>query len=97
MAVGAPECPTACLSTFVAIGQQDAGHEALLAVGAEGVPDEDLICCQLLLQQQWIPPVKLRPRSWAGLEEVGLYSALSTRPPRPPLPENPQPHPSTLN
>lgn len=95
MAVGAPECPPACLSTFVAIGQQDAGHEALLAVGAEGVPDEDLVCCQQLLQQQWVPPVKLRPRSWAGLEGVGLCSALSTRPPRPPLPQNPQPHPST--
>ena len=28
---------------------------------------------------------------------MGLYSALYTRPPRPPLRQNPQPHPSTLN
>lgn len=90
------ECPPACQSTFVAIGQQDAGHEALLAVGAEGIPDEDLICCCRSSSNSGsssqTQAVKL-----GGVEGVGLYSALSTRPPRPPLPQNPQPHPLTLN
>lgn len=71
-------CPLARLGTFVAIGQQDAGHEALLAVSAKSVPDEDLISCQLLLQHQRIPPVKLGTQGWD--KEQGLNSARPTPP-----------------
>lgn len=36
--------------TLVSVGHQDAGHELLLAVGAEGVPNHHLILSQLPLQ-----------------------------------------------
>ena len=50
------------VSTFIPIGQQDAGHELLLAVVPEGVADHDLLLCQLPLQLQRISPVK----HWLG-------------------------------
>lgn len=70
-------CPPALLGTFVTIGQQDAGHEALLAVGAESVPDKDFIRCQLLLQQKGVSPVKLWTQGWE--REQGLNSAQPTQ------------------
>lgn len=45
--------------TFVPVGQEDPGHEFLLAVGPKSVPDHDLIFCELALQIQSITPVKL--------------------------------------
>lgn len=49
----------AAMGTFVSVGHQDAWHEFLLTVGAEGVSDHDLFLCQQTLQVQGIPPVKL--------------------------------------
>ena len=46
------------LLTFVPIGHEDSGHEFLLAVVAEGVPNHDLLLCQLTLQIQGVPPVE---------------------------------------
>lgn len=46
------------LLTFVSVGHEDAGHEFFLAVVAEGVPDHDLLLCQLTLQIQGVPPVE---------------------------------------
>ena len=51
-----------CVSTFVPIGQQDAGHELLLAVVPEGVADHDLLLRQLPIQLQCVAPVK----HWLG-------------------------------
>lgn len=45
--------------TFISVCQKDAGHEFLLAVRPKGVPDHDLILCQLALQVQGIKPAKL--------------------------------------
>lgn len=44
--------------TFVSVGHEDAGHEFLLAVVTEGVPDHDLLLCQLTLKVQGVPPVE---------------------------------------
>lgn len=44
--------------TFMSVGHEDAGHELLLAVVTEGVPDHDLLLCQLTLEVQSIPPVE---------------------------------------
>lgn len=46
------------LLTLISVGHEDAGHEFLLAVVAEGVPDHDLLLCQLTLQFQGVPPVE---------------------------------------
>ena len=45
--------------TFIPVCHHDARHELLLAVGAEGVPDHDLLLRQLTLQVQAVTPVKL--------------------------------------
>lgn len=44
--------------TFMSVGHEDAGHEFLLAVVTEGVPDHDLLLCQLTLKVQSVPPVE---------------------------------------
>lgn len=46
------------LLTFMSVGHEDAGHEFLLAVVTEGVPDHDLLLCQLTLEVQRVPPVE---------------------------------------
>ncbi len=57
------------MHTFISVGHQDAWHEFLLAVGAKGVPNHDLLLRQETLQLQSITPVKLH-FSW------GLYDRL---------------------
>lgn len=49
----------AAVSTFISVGHQDAWHEFLLTVGAEGVSDHDLLLRQQTLQVEGIAPVKL--------------------------------------
>lgn len=46
------------LLTFMSVGHEDTGHEFLLAVVAEGVPDHDLLLSQLTLQIEGVPPVE---------------------------------------
>ena len=45
--------------TLVSVGHEDAGHELVLAVGTERVPDHDLLFSQLTLQLQTVLPVEL--------------------------------------
>lgn len=43
----------------MSVGHEDAGHEFLLAVVAEGVTDHDLLLRQLALQIQGVTPVEI--------------------------------------
>lgn len=54
-----------CFCTLVSVGHEDAGHEFVLAVGTERVPDHDLLFSQLTLQLQAILPVELY-LGWRG-------------------------------
>lgn len=42
----------------MSVGHEDAGHEFLLAVVTEGVPDHDLLFRQLTFQIQSVTPVE---------------------------------------